>query len=137
MVPVVAELIRRDPGVRVVFKDFPILGPASTLGARAMLAAHRQGGYVRLYQTLMTGGPTIDDAALRAAAVRAGLDAERMLRDMAAPDIMSRINANLALGRRLDVQGTPAYVIGDQLLPGAVDLPALMAAVAEARRKGR
>ena len=135
MVPVVNELIRRDPGVRVVFKDFPILGPASTLGARAMLAAHRQGGYVKMYQAIMTGGPTIDEASLRAAAARAGLDAERMMREMAAPEITGRINANLALGRKLDIQGTPAYVVGDQMLPGAVDLPTLAAAVAAARRK--
>jgi len=135
MVQVVNELIRRDPGVRVVFKDFPILGPASTLGARAMLSAHRQGGYARMYQALMTGGPTIDDSTLRTAASRAGLDPERLMREMTAPEITGRINANLALGRRLDLQGTPAYIIGDQLLPGAVDLPTLMAAVAAARRK--
>jgi protein-disulfide isomerase len=137
MVPVVNELIRRDPGVRVVFKDFPILGPASTLGARALLAAHKQGGYVKMYMALMTGGPSIDEASLRAAAARAGLDAERLVREMASPEIVGRINANLALGRRLDLQGTPAYVIGDQVLPGAVDLPTLTAAVAAARRKPR
>ncbi len=135
MVPVVNELIRRDPGVRVVFKDFPILGPASTLGARALLASHKQGGYHKMYQILMTGGPAIDEGTLRAAATRAGLDAERLMRDMTAPDIMGRINDNLALGRKLDLQGTPAYVIGEQVLPGAVDLPTLVAAVANARRK--
>ena len=57
------------------------------------------------------------------------------MRDMTAPDIMGRINDNLALGRKLDLQGTPAYVIGEQVLPGAVDLPTLVAAVANARRK--
>lgn len=136
MVPVINELIRRDPGVRVVYKDFPILGPASTLGARAMLAAHKQGGYVRMYQTLMTGGPTIDDTTLRAAATRAGIDPERMLREMSMPEVSGHINDNLALGRKLELQGTPAYVIGDKVLPGAVDLQTLLAAVAAARRKG-
>lgn len=135
MVPVVNELIRRDPGVRVVFKDFPILGPASTLGARAMLAAQKQGGYHKMYQILMTGGPTIDEGTLRAAATRAGLDTERLMREMTAPEITGRINDNLALGRKLDLQGTPAYIIGDQVLPGAVDLPTLLSAVANARRK--
>jgi protein-disulfide isomerase len=134
MVPVVNELIRRDPNVRVVFKDFPILGPASTVGARAMLAAHRQGGYVKMYHALMTGNPALDEAGLRAAAGRAGLDWERLQRDMADPEIMGRINANLALGRRLDIQGTPAYVVGTQVLPGAVDLATLTSAVAAARK---
>jgi protein-disulfide isomerase len=72
MVPVVAELLRRDPNVRFVYKDFPILGPASTLGARALLAAQKQGGYFKLHAILMTGGPTIDQDSLRAAAARHG-----------------------------------------------------------------
>ena len=133
MVPVIAELIRRDPGVRVVYKDFPILGPASTLAARALLAAHKQGGYLKLHAALMTGSPSLDQDALRGVAGRIGLDWDRLQRDMGDPDIMGRINANLALGRRLDLQGTPAYVIGENVLPGAVDLSDLMAAVAAAR----
>jgi protein-disulfide isomerase len=100
-----------------------------------MLAAQKQGGYHKMYQILMTGGPAIDEGTLRAAATRAGLDAERLMREMTAPEITGRINDNLALGRRLDLQGTPAYIIGDQVLPGAVDLPTLVAAVANARRK--
>jgi len=134
MVPVVNELIRRDPNVRVVFKDFPILGPASTLGARALLAAQRQGGYMKMYHAMMTGSPALDEAGLRASAGRAGLDWERLQRDMADPEISARINANLSLGRRLDIQGTPAYVVGTQVLPGAVDLATLTSAVAAARK---
>lgn len=136
MVPVMAELIRRDPNVRVVYKDFPILGPASTLGARALLAAQKQGGYFKLHAVLMTGAPNVDQDGLRAAAGRAGLDWDRLQRDMGDPEIMGRINANLALGKRLDLQGTPAYVIGQQVLPGAVDIADLLAAIAAARRGG-
>jgi len=135
MVPVVAELLRRDPNVRFVYKDFPILGPASTLGARALLAAQKQDGYSRLHAILMNGGPNIDQDALRAAAGKAGLDWNRLQRDMADPEIQARISANLALGRKLDLQGTPAYVIGNQVLPGAVDIADLTAAIAVVRRK--
>jgi len=134
MVPVIAELIRSDPKVRVVYKDFPILGPASVTAARALLAAHKQGGYVKMHNVLMTGAPNLDEAALRAATQRAGLDWPRLQRDMDAPDVQARINANLALGRALDIQGTPAYVIGDQLVPGAVGLGDLKGAVAAVRR---
>lgn len=134
MVPVIADLIKRDPNVRVVFKDFPILGPASTVAARALLAAHKQGGYHKLYNVLMTGSPNVDNDALRAAAGRAGLDWERLQRDMGDPDIQARIQANLTLGRQLDLQGTPAYVIGNQILPGAVDLATLQGAIAAARK---
>ena len=135
MVPVIAELIRRDPNVRIVYKDFPILGPASTLGARALLAAHKQGGYLKLHGVLLTGAPVSDQEGLRAASIRAGLDWDRLQRDMNDPDIQSRLAANLALGRKLDIQGTPAYVIGDKMLPGAVDIGELVAAIAATRRR--
>lgn len=135
MVPVVADLLKRDPNVRFVYKDFPILGPSSMVAARAVLAAHKQGGYLKMHAVLMTGAPSLDQDGLRAATLRAGLDWERLQKDMADPEIQARINANLALGKKLAIQGTPAYVIGGQMLPGAVDLPDLMAAIAEARRK--
>lgn len=134
MVPVMADLLKRDPNVRVVYKDFPILGPASVTATRALLAAQKQGGYHKLYNVLMTGSPNVDTEALRAAAGKAGLDWERLQRDMGDPDIQARITANLALGRQLDLQGTPAYVIGNQILPGAVDLATLQAAIATARK---
>ncbi len=135
MVPVIAELLRRDPGVRVVYKDMPVLGPASMLGARALLAAQKQGGYLKLHALLMTGTPTIDRDALRVAAGRAGLDWPRLERDMEVPDVAVRINNNLAVAQKLRIEGTPAYVIGGTLLPGAVDLASLEDAVALARRR--
>lgn len=133
MVPVMAELLKREPGLRVVYKDLPILGPPSVLGARALLAAQRQDGYARLHDVLMAGPPDIDMARLQAAATGVGLDWDRLQRDMAAPEVQSRIAANLALGQQLHIEGTPAYVIGARMIPGAVDLAELQAAVGEAR----
>lgn len=135
--PVIVEAISKDPGLRVVMKDFPILGPLSTLAARALLAAHRQGKHAALHDALMRlrGEPT--EAALQAEAARAGVDWARARVDMEAPEVMARIERNLALARALMVEGTPALVIGDRLIPGAVDLAALQAAVAGARAAGR
>ncbi len=133
MLPVMAELLKRDPALRVVYKDLPILGPPSVLGARALLAAQKQGGYARLHDVLMAGPPEIDMARLQAAATSVGLDWDRLQRDMAAPDVQSRIAANLALGQQLHIDGTPAYVIGNRMIPGAVDLAELQAAVTDAR----
>lgn len=135
MVPVLAELLKRDPKLRIVYKDFPILGPASVVAARALLAAHKQGGYAKLHAVLMTGAPNLDTDGLRGATQRAGLDWARLQADMDDPEIMARINTNLALGKELDIQGTPAYVIGDRLLPGAVGIADLEGAVRQARRK--
>ena len=135
MLPVVADLLKRDRNVRIVYKDIPILGPASVVGAKAVLAAQRQGGYLKLREALMTGGPQIDADTVKAAAQRLGLDWDRLQRDMADPAIQARIDASLRLAHTLNIQGTPAYVIGDALLPGALSLNDLQAMVAGARKR--
>ncbi len=131
--PTMEALIRRDPNLRVVMKDLPILGPNSVLASRALLAAQRQGGYSRLYDALMAlrGEPT--EPVLRQQAERAGLDWARLRRDMDDPAVAARIQANMALAQTLGIEGTPALVIGRTLVPGAVDLPTLERLVAEAR----
>jgi protein-disulfide isomerase len=135
MLPTVAELLRRDPKIRLVYKDIPILGAASVLGARAELAAQKQGGYQKMHDLLMSGSPDITEDTVRAAASRVGLDWERLQRDMTDPSVQSRIDTNLALAHKLDIEGTPAYIIGTKLLPGAVRLAELEDAVAVVRRK--
>ena len=128
------QLIAADHGVRLVLKDLPILGPASVLGSKALLAAQRQGGYLKLQAAMMSGPPDITEATLRTQAGATGLDWARLQRDMADPEIQHRIDANLALARTLSVDGTPAIVVGDRVLPGAVDLAQLRSVVAEARQ---
>jgi protein-disulfide isomerase len=133
MLPVVADLLHADPKVRLVYKDIPILGPASVLGAKAVLAARSQGGYQKLRDLIMAGPPAITEQSLRADAGRAGIDWDRLRHDMDDAAIEKRINDNLDLAHALGIDGTPAYVIGGKLLSGAVDLAELQAAVAAAR----
>ncbi len=135
--PAMEALLRRDPGVRLVLKDLPILGPNSVLASRALLAAQRQGKYAPLYDALMAlrGEPT--EATLRQQAERVGLDWSRLRRDMEDPAIQRRFDQNLRLAQALGVEGTPALVIGETLVPGAVDLDQLTALVAEARATRR
>jgi len=133
-----AELIAKDANVRLVFKDMPILGPASVTGAKALLAAHRQDNgdssrYMKLRAALMRPGPEPTDETLRAAADKAGLDGTRLLADMQDPAIQARIDANLKLAEKLNVHGTPAMVVGDTLVPGAVSLKDLGQLVAQTR----
>jgi protein-disulfide isomerase len=132
-----ADVLRRDRELRVIMKDLPILGPQSVVGARALLAAQRQGKYAELYDALMVlrGEPT--DAAIRTEALRLGLDHARLLRDMDDPAIQRRIEANVALARTLRIEGTPALVIGDTLVPGAVPAGELERMIAEERRRPR
>jgi len=134
MVPVMAELLRTDRELRVVLIDIPILGPASVVAARAALAAQRQGRYVEMHDALMgfRGEPT--EASVMQLAAGLGLDQDRLRRDMADPAIAQRLDANIRLAQSLGVQGTPAYVIGTELLPGAVPLDQLREAVKRARK---
>jgi protein-disulfide isomerase len=136
--PTMAELLKRDPGIRLVYKDLPILGPASVLGSRALLAAQRQqdavpGAYETLRATLMQPATQQTEDGILDAARHAGLDTERLQRDMADPAIQRRIEANVRLAHTLGIEGTPALVIGDDLIPGAVGLAELQDAVKTAR----
>ena len=134
MQPVMADLLRSDRNLRVVYKDIPILGPASLLGAKALLAAQKQGGYLALKNALMSGPSDITAETLRAAAAKTGLDWDRLQKDMADPSVQQRLDVNLGLAHKLDIEGTPAYVIGGRMLPGALSLAELQTAVAEARK---
>jgi protein-disulfide isomerase len=135
--PTMEALLRRDTNLRVVMKDLPILGPNSQLAARALLAAQRQGRYPQLYDALLTLRVEPTEAVIRQQAERVGLDWARLRREMDDPAIERRIGANLRLAQTLGIEGTPALVIGETLVPGAVDLPALERMVAEARAARR
>ncbi|NDG48281.1 MAG: DsbA family protein [Rhodospirillales bacterium] len=127
------EMLRRNRDVRLVLKDMPILGPNSLLASRALLAAQRQGRYLPLHDALMRLREEVNEAVLRREAERLGLDWPRLRREMDEPAITRRIEANLALARALDIQGTPALVIGDSIIPGAMQLAQLEAAIAAIR----
>jgi protein-disulfide isomerase len=132
--PAIGELLRRDGQVRLVLKDLPILGPNSTLAARALLAAQRQGKYLEFRDALLRLRGDTPESVLRAEAERLGLDWTRLRREMDDPAIQRRIETNLRLAREIGVEGTPALVIGQRLVPGALDLPAIERLVAEARQ---
>jgi protein-disulfide isomerase len=133
MKPVVEELLRRQRDVRWVMKDLPILGPSSVLASRVLLAAQKQGKYAELHDAVMKLREEPAEPVLRREAERVGLDWARLKRDMEDPSIQRRIDANNQLAQALQIQGTPAIVVGETLLPGAVDLPALERLIAEAR----
>jgi protein-disulfide isomerase len=137
MEPAMDKLLVEDHGVKLVYKDLPILGPASMLGSKALLAAQRQGGYDKLREAVMQLPPDTTLAMIQAAAEKLGLDWGRLSHDMDAPGVQQRIDANLALAHALDIEGTPALVIGDSMVPGALDLAELKKAVAAVRGAGR
>jgi len=131
--PVLTRFVADDRNIRRVYKDLPILGPASVLGAKAVMAARKQNAYEKMRDALMKGSPDITMASLQADAKRLGLDWERLARDMDDPAIRTQIDANMALAQALGIQGTPAMVIGGELIPGAVPADELRRIVAAVR----
>ncbi len=136
MLPAIQALIQHDHKLRVVYKDIPVLGPASVLETRAILAAQRQGGYEKMQTALMGNPAQPTDALIRETARSLGLDPAKLAADMMGSAVTHQIDANLALAHDLKVEGTPVWIVGDTLIPGAVDQAALESAISEARRKG-
>ena len=132
-----AALLAADRRVRLVIKEIPILGPDSVVAAKAALAAQRQGKHAAMHAALMARRGELDEAAVLGLAREIKLDVARLRRDMEDPAIAARIERNLALARALGVAGTPAFVIGDRFVPGAIDAETLRKLVAEARAAKR
>ena len=128
------KLVSEDPRLRIAYKEFPILGSVSVFAARAALAANRQGKYVRFHDAMMAATGNITDDTVYEVARSAGLDLARLKRDMAAPEITAVLRANRTLAEDLGIRGTPTFVIGDQLVPGALDLSSLEELIARVRR---
>jgi protein-disulfide isomerase len=124
-----------DPKLRIVYKEFPILGPNSTFAAKAALAAHRQGKYVGFHRALMETKGTVTESNVLETAEKLGLDLARLKVDMADAAIQAAIDRNLTLAQVLRINGTPGFVIGDQIVPGAVDLATLERLIRESREK--
>ncbi|MFQ5954090.1 MAG: DsbA family protein [Kiloniellales bacterium] len=129
----VADTVARDQNIRWVFKEFPILGPVSVYAARAALAAHSQGKYQEFHLALMRSRGRLVESKVMRIAANTGLDLERLRQDMDAPEITAMLQQNLRLAKALGVNGTPAFVIGDVLIPGAIDAATLQQLIANAR----
>ncbi len=127
------DAVAADGNIRLVMKEFPILGPRSIQAARAALAVAKQGKYEEFHWALMTGPGDMSDPHIRKVARGVGVDVERMMVDMESPEIQAMIARNQALAQRLGITGTPAFVIGDTLVPGAIDRNTMENLVAQAR----
>jgi len=132
--PTVVELEEADPDLRLVYKEFPILGPGSTFAARAALASRKQGKYLAFHNALMQAREQLAKDQVKKIAAAVGLDTDRLQEDMNDPAIEQTIQRNLDLANALGITGTPSFVIGDQVVPGAADLRTLQRMIAHARQ---
>ncbi|MBU0725999.1 MAG: DsbA family protein [Alphaproteobacteria bacterium] len=133
--PTLAKILAGNPDVRVVMKEFPILGEASVIAARAALAARQQGKYAALHDALMAFRGRLGEEIILEIAAKAGLDIEKLKADMQAPAIEEAIRRNYQLAEQLEISGTPAFIIGDALAPGAINEEQFAKLIAEARAK--
>ena len=129
------DLVRADGNIRLIYKDFPILGPASQFASKAALAAQRQGKYMDLHQALMGFKGQLGDEVVLELAKRAGLDMAQLQKDMDRPEIEAQIRKNYDLATALKISGTPGFIIGDSVVDGAMPIDKMKELVA-AQRKG-
>jgi len=131
--PDLQKALSADGNVRLIYKEFPILGPESIVAAKAALAAVAQDKYQPFHDKLMAFKGNLDDATIYSLAGEAGLDVTRLKADMEKPEVKDQINRNYRLADKLNIQGTPAFIIGGELLPGAASYEDLTAAFKRAR----
>ncbi len=127
------KLLQGDADVRLVYKDLPILGPPSVFAARAALAAWKQGKHEALHEALMAISEPLTEELVLKAAGQSGLDTARLEKDMADPSVSEALDRNFQLQRALNIEGTPALIVGTEFVPGAAGVEALKALVARAR----
>ncbi len=128
-------VIESDPNVRFVLKEFPILGPDSQAAHTVAIAFHRlkPEAYGPFHNALMTGEGRIDEAAAIAAAVELGVTEEALRAEMANPAVVTSVEETYALADGLGITGTPSYVIGNEMISGALGIETLRQKLAEAR----
>lgn len=121
----VTDLQKDDPRVRVVYKDFPILGEPSELAAKAALASQAQGKHQAFHEALFASHADMTKEEILKIAVGVGLDAKRLEADMANPQWQAVIEKNRALAQDLGISGTPGFIVGNELVSGMLDLNGL------------
>jgi protein-disulfide isomerase len=136
VLPSIRELMKTDGNVRYVFKEFPVLGPDSVTASRAALAVWKlqPDKYFPFHTALLESRGSLTEQRIMQIAEQVGLDPARVREGMDDPGIEKTLQANFDLGRQLKINGTPAFIIGGKLVPGAIDL-ATMKQLLEAARQ--
>lgn len=131
------NLMKSDPKLRVVLKEFPVLGPGSVEAAQVAIAVRMQDPsgkkYLDFHQKLLGSRGQADKARALAAAKEAGLDMARIEKDMASPEVKATLQENFKIAEAMGLNGTPSYVIGNQVVVGAIGRDGLAKKISEAR----
>jgi protein-disulfide isomerase len=133
--PELKKMLEKDKKVRVIFKDFPILGPTSETASKWALAAHKQGKYFEFHKALMENKQPISDEVLEKIAKDVGLDLDKAKKAAEGTDVLIQIEKNRSLATNMGLSGTPAFVIGTEIVPGGMRADVMLKRI-DAQRKG-
>ena len=131
----IQQLLRDNPDVRLVIKEFPILSQSSLVAAKAAIATEIQGKFDEYHIAMMTYRGQITDAVVMRMAAQAGVNIEQLKSDMESPITMAIIQRTREAAAALEINGTPGLVVGDTVVPGAIGLDELTKLIAKERNK--
>ena len=132
----IADVVKSDGKTKLVMKEFPVLGPESVTAARAALAAREQKKYDEFHHALMRLKEPLTDKVLMKTAAEVGLNVDKLKKDMDDQKIDTILKNNLKLAHDLNIDATPTFIVGDQIVPGAVPAQGLKQLI-EQTRKGK
>jgi protein-disulfide isomerase len=134
----VAKLIDKEKQVRVILKELPILSKGSEEASRVALAAKMQGKYWEFHRAMLQSQGQANEASALRVAEKVGVDIARLKKDMASAEVQKEIDDTRALAQKLGIQGTPHFMVGDRIIPGAPEnlIERMTKFVAEVRQEG-
>ncbi|MGE4063963.1 MAG: DsbA family protein [Rhodospirillaceae bacterium] len=133
--PTVMETLKEDGKIKLVVKEFPILGNPSVVASRAALAARKQNKYSEFHLAMLSHRGSLTEDTIMKLAADVKLDVKKLQADMKAPEINEILTKNHQLAQELGIEGTPAIVIGDTLVPGALQKDHLKELIAAERKR--
>ncbi|WP_218048872.1 DsbA family protein [Curvivirga aplysinae] len=135
VLPQVNNIIENDDDVRVLFIELPILSPTSVIAAKAALAADMQGKYMDFHVAMMSARGGITEKRVFQVADSVGLDVEKLKVDMESDEVTGKISRNRQVAQMLNLSGTPAFIIGNEIVRGAIGEDAMLGLVKKAKEE--
>jgi protein-disulfide isomerase len=135
VLPAVQELISSDENIRIIFKEFPILGEDSVFASRAAIATwlNWPEKYLKFHIDMMSSRGNLSQVKVIELAATSGIDIEKLRSEMMSENVDEAISRTMQLAEYLNINGTPAFIIGNELVPGAIDIDAMRALIEKAR----
>jgi protein-disulfide isomerase len=134
MLKILLDISQNNKNIKIILKEYPILGPVSTLAAQASLAAKKQNRYTELHAALMQFRGRLSEPVIFQIANEIGIDMALLQSDMGQPDVLNHLHRTKTLGKRLMIRGTPAFIINGFISPGALNKQQLLNLISQAQK---